>query len=70
MPLADMTTLTAHVQTVLADPSAVPATGDAALDAALAQLAQRRRAGQSLVNSHGLAFYWNGEGQRPAAHAE
>lgn len=70
MPRVDMTTLTAHVQTVLADPFTAPATGDAALDAALAQLAQHRRAGQPLVDSHGLAFYWNGEGQRPAAHAE
>ncbi len=70
MSVVTMTTLTPHVQAILADPSTAPTTGDAALDAVLAQLAQRRRAGQPLVDSHGLAFYWNGEGQRPDAHAE
>ena len=76
MPLVDMTVLTPHVQAILADPSTVPVTDDAALDAALAQLAQRRRARQPLVGSHGLALFWNGagpwngEGQRADAHAE
>ncbi len=70
MPRVTMTALTPHVQAILADPSTVPTTDDAALDLALAHLAQRRRARQPLVDSHGLALFWNADGQRGDTHAE
>ncbi len=66
MTSVDINALIPHVQATLVDPHALPTTGDAAL----AHLAQRRRTGQSLVDSHGLSFYWNADGQRTDAHTD
>lgn len=72
----DLNALTQHVRAVLTDPHATPATGDGALDAALARLARQRRAGHALPEAATLAYwhgeglaYWHGEAGPADAHA-
>jgi len=58
MSQVDLLTLAQHVRAILTNPqTTTPATGDAALDAALNALVEQRRSGQSLALFPML--YWN-----------
>ncbi len=70
MSHVDVTTLAPHVQAVLDDPHAVPASGDAALDATLTRLAHYRRARQPLAEPSVLALFWNADGPSADARPE
>ncbi len=69
MPSVDMAALTPHVRAILADPSTVPTTGDATLDAALVRLAARRRAHHALAEAPALDFWHGDVPPHPAANA-